>query len=149
MTEPRPELLPPKLGPWGMALWILALHPVSVVVSKVFFWHATSATESPFALSGGSYLLATAFAGAPLVAFGLFVLLLRRAAASRPSLRLTLRVGTGAFLLTSLASQILACQGASADAQGGLLFVFLPLYAAVLSAVFMVLVYGLARLRGP
>ncbi|QSQ11586.1 hypothetical protein [Myxococcus landrumensis] len=149
MIEPSPELLPRKLRPWGMVLWILAVHPLGVGLSRLLFWIDLSRTGTSFSLEGPSYLLATAIAGIPLGLFAVFALALRPVAASRPSLRFALKAGMVAFLVTSLVAQVIACKGAVADAQGGLLFLFLPLYAAVLSAVFMVLVYGLARLRGP
>lgn len=131
-----------------MALWILVVHPLGVGLSHLFFWSGMDAGPTPLALGGSTYLLATVFAAPSLVGFAFFAWLLRRASFTRPSLRFALNAGTVAFLLTSLVAQFLASTWAAADAQGGLLFIFLPLYAGVISTVFTVMVYGVSRIVG-
>ncbi|WP_338871843.1 hypothetical protein [Myxococcus stipitatus] len=149
MTEISQERASPNLLPWGMALWILAVHPLGVGLSHLLAWSGMDAGPTPLALGGSTYLLATVFAAPSLVGFAFFARLLRRASFTRPSLRFALKTGTVVLLLTSLAAQVFASTWAAADAQGGVLFIFLPLYAGVLSAVVTVMVYGVARIRGP
>jgi ethanolamine transporter EutH len=92
-------------------------------------------------MSLGSYIFGTVFAGAPLLFFAGTLALARREAESHPAIRASHMTGAVAVPLFSLVGQVLAWKDAASDAQGALLFVFLPIYAAIASFLLMVLAF--------
>lgn len=81
----------------------------------------------------GSLLFFASFSTAPMVAFGGLGVLLQRFEAGSRAMRWMLRAGGVTALVTSPLAQLLCWSQLHTDAQAALLFLFLPLWAALLS----------------
>lgn len=110
----------------------LLVHPVAAVISLAAGWHVS--------INLGGYLFASAVVAIPLLIAATFAKGIRAARQKWAALRWATYAFAVAELVLQLAAQLEAFRYAHTDAQAGLAFLFLPIYAH--AAAFGVAVIG-------
>lgn len=121
----------------------LVAHVVGAVVAEALFHQGALAAL----LRGEGVVFFTACALVPMLGLAGAGAMVTRVSPTSVSVRWMRAVGVPFGLISSLAAQVAAWSAFRSDAQAGLLFLFLPLWAAVATGVvaFIALLAGVAR----
>jgi hypothetical protein len=127
----------------GTSLLALLAHPLGALLSDLFWGTARmhQLTKNGVADALHWYAMATCFVAPPVIVYALIAFRVYRAGRPRPSLDAALRTGDLAFPLLALASEVITWKELGNDSQAGLLFIFLPLFAAAAASVLVAAVF--------